>query len=60
MADRSPASLRTEARLECTSCGARIELCAFCESAECSYPICYRCLRRELRQSLTQPHVHGG
>jgi len=60
MAQRSPAPMQTEARLDCTRCGARIEVCAFCERADCSHPICYRCLRQELRQSLAQPHAHGG
>jgi hypothetical protein len=59
-ADRSTSSARIEARLACTRCGARIELCAFCERIDCAHPICYRCLRRELGQSLVQPHAHGG
>jgi hypothetical protein len=59
-ADRSSDPIQTEARLQCTRCGARIELCAFCESPACPKPICYRCLRQELRQSLAQPHAHGG
>jgi hypothetical protein len=60
MADRSANPTRIEARLECTRCGARIEVCAFCESLACSNVICYRCLRQELRQSFAQPHAHGG
>jgi hypothetical protein len=59
-ADRSASPTQVEARLECTRCGARIELCAFCERADCPSPICYRCLRQVLRQSLAQPHAHGG
>jgi hypothetical protein len=60
MADGSASPTQIEARLACTRCGARIEVCAFCESADCSQVICYRCLRQELRQSLAQPHAHGG
>jgi hypothetical protein len=60
MGDRSSGQTQIGARLQCTRCGARIELCAFCESADCSDVICYRCLRQELRQSLAQPHEHGG
>lgn len=60
MADRSANPTRIEARLVCTRCGARIEVCAFCESADCSNVICYRCLRQVLRQSLAEPHAHGG
>jgi hypothetical protein len=60
MVDRSPAPMQSDARLKCTRCGARIELCAFCQSPDCSHVICYRCLRQELRQSLALPHAHGG
>jgi hypothetical protein len=60
MADRSPGQTQVGARLVCTRCGAGIEVCAFCESPDCSNVICYRCLRQELRQSLAQPHAHGG
>jgi hypothetical protein len=65
MADRSRLRLQAlgseqSTLLRCTRCGARIELCAFCESVDCSLAICYRCLRQELRQSLAQPHPHGG
>jgi hypothetical protein len=60
MADRSPRPTQTEALLRCTRCGALIELCAFCERADCPSVICYRCLRQELRQSLAQPHAHDG
>ena len=46
--------------LRCQRCGRRIELCAFCQDPACRNIICYRCLREELRQSLVQPHAHGG
>ena len=60
MADRSSRPTPVEQRLECTRCGARSEVCAFCESPDCANVICYRCLRRELRQSVAHPHAHGG
>lgn len=60
MSDRSSRLSQVEARLVCTRCGARIEICAFCESPDCSSVICHRCLRQELGQSLAQPHAHGG
>jgi hypothetical protein len=60
MVDRSVGPTEIEARVECTRCGSRIELCAFCESPACPAVICYRCLRQELRQSLAQPRAHGG
>ncbi len=48
------------ALLRCMRCGRGIELCAFCERDDCGHVICYRCLRLELRQSIAQPHTHGG
>ena len=62
MADRSRVAAMPlgERLLRCTRCGSRIELCAFCESADCGHVICYRCLREELGQSVVQPHAHGG
>lgn len=60
MAERSSARRLAEPRPVCERCGSTIEVCAFCESPDCRHVICYRCLRRELRQSLPQPHAHGG
>jgi hypothetical protein len=62
MVDRSStlAPPRPERPVRCTRCDSRIELCAFCESEDCGRAICYRCLRQELKQSLAQPHPHGG
>jgi hypothetical protein len=50
------------APLACTTCGRVIEVCSFCERADCpAGSICYRCLRIELKQQpLVQPHGHGG
>jgi hypothetical protein len=59
MTDPSANSTQIEVRLACTR-GARIELGGFCERADRSHAICYRCLGRELRQSLVRPHAHGG
>jgi hypothetical protein len=46
--------------LVCTRCGVAIELCGFCERAECPEAICARCLRIQLGESMDQPHAHGG
>jgi hypothetical protein len=46
--------------LTCTRCGVVIEVCAFCERAECPEAICARSLRIELGESMAQPHAHGG
>jgi hypothetical protein len=61
MADRSPVvAPHADRPFRCARCGSWIEVCAFCEEADCASVICYRCLRRELRQSLDHPHPHGG
>ncbi len=46
--------------LVCTRCGVGVELCAFCDREACRHPICYRCLRGELHESMAHPHAHGG
>lgn len=46
--------------LACERCGVVLEICAFCERDVCGHPICYRCLRLQLGQSMAHPHVHGG
>jgi hypothetical protein len=48
------------AALNCGTCEVTLELCAFCERADCGHTICARCLRIELRESLAHPHAHGG
>ena len=62
MVERSPGAVATHLSrpVRCTRCGSWIEVCAFCESPDCASVTCYRCLRRALRQSLDQPHPHGG
>jgi hypothetical protein len=44
----------------CIRCGVTVECCGFCERVDCPEVICSRCLRIQLRESLPQPHVHGG
>jgi hypothetical protein len=44
----------------CRGCGVAVECCAFCEQDDCTETICYRCLRTQFRESLPQPHIHGG
>jgi hypothetical protein len=39
------------AKRVCVICGDDVESCGFCEREDCSKPVCYRCLRFELRQS---------
>jgi hypothetical protein len=46
--------------ISCATCDTTVEVCAFCERADCGHTICYRCLRIELRESLAHPHAHGG
>jgi hypothetical protein len=51
---------RTEsAVLVCTGCDREIEHCAFCDE-RCGHELCYRCVLYELKESLAQPHAHGG
>ena len=44
----------------CVVCGVVVECCGCCERVDCSETIYSRCLRIQLRESLPQPHVHGG
>lgn len=44
----------------CMRCGSRNECCAVCERDRCEHPICYRCLRLQVRQTVAHPHGHGG
>jgi hypothetical protein len=44
----------------CSQCEGVVEVCAVCEREDCPEPMCYRCLRVEVRQSLPHPHAHGG
>lgn len=44
----------------CVSCGAAVEVCAFCDNDACPHPMCYRCVRLAVREEVAQPHQHGG
>ena len=45
--------------LRCTGCDREIEACAVCEE-RCGRELCYRCVLYELKESVPQPHGHGG
>ncbi len=59
---RAPEVVPTDQQrpVRCATCGRWVEVCSFCEDPGCRSVICYRCLRVALRQSLDQPHRHGG
>jgi hypothetical protein len=57
---RPDAPERTSPTLACCRCGRTIDLCAFCERAECAVSTCYACLRVAVGQEMAQPHDHGG
>lgn len=44
----------------CSRCGAKTDVCAFCEGPDCLFTICYECLNLALQQAVAQPHAHGG
>lgn len=46
--------------LTCKDCATVLEVCSFCEQTRCRHPICFRCLRFQLGESLAHPHSHGG
>lgn len=43
----------------CSECGREIEECAAC-GGRCGKECCHRDLLFSLRESIPQPHVHGG
>jgi hypothetical protein len=49
-----------ERTLRCGTCGRWIDVCAFCRRVDCDHVVCYRCVRLAFRQSIAQPHLHGG
>jgi hypothetical protein len=55
---RTPAE--SVAGVACAGCDRPLETCAFCEQEGCPSPSCYGCLVVDLRESLAQPHEHGG
>ena len=46
--------------LLCSSCGAQIDICHFCDEVGCPKAVCYTCISVALRQMERQPHAHGG
>jgi hypothetical protein len=46
--------------LVCSGCEREIECCALCEEEGCGAEICYRCVLYETKESIPQPHTHGG
>jgi hypothetical protein len=47
-------------RTVCVVCGRDIEACACCQSDRCGDPICHRDLLFATKESIPQPHGHGG
>jgi hypothetical protein len=43
----------------CAECERAVEVCGLCGEA-CGVEVCYRCALVELKESLPQPHAHGG
>ena len=43
----------------CGGCSREIDACGFC-GERCGHEVCYRCVLFELRESVRQPHAHGG
>jgi hypothetical protein len=46
--------------LRCTHCDRDVEVCSFCDEAECGHALCYRCVVLSLREEVAEPHGHGG
>ncbi|MBI4260212.1 MAG: hypothetical protein HY658_06560 [Actinobacteria bacterium] len=44
----------------CVGCGRELEVCSCCEEPGCGNPLCYPDLAVLARQSMRQPHLHGG
>jgi hypothetical protein len=49
-----------EEEVACLHCGKKLDECAFCDERDCGAAICFECVVSDLRQSLPQPHKHGG
>lgn len=43
----------------CAECRREVEACGFC-GERCGHEVCYRCCLEALRETLPQPHLHGG
>lgn len=44
----------------CLVCEREIDACACCEDGRCENAICHRDLLFAMRESMAQPHHHGG
>jgi hypothetical protein len=62
MADRRTTSTAAsrEPQTSCRDCERSLEACAFCERQECPEAVCFQCLRVGLKESIAEPHGHGG
>jgi hypothetical protein len=58
MIERSTDQTLTE--LVCKGCNRTIEWCSFCDRTDCAVAVCYGCMLVDLRESIPQPHAHGG
>jgi hypothetical protein len=45
---------------KCKGCDREIDICACCQEPGCPAAICFGCQNRELKQTIPQPHAHGG
>jgi hypothetical protein len=43
----------------CVECRRELEDCGFC-GEHCGHEVCYRCALVMLKETLPQPHGHGG
>lgn len=46
--------------VRCSSCELEMDVCSFCDEAECAKPVCFTCVAVALKQMEPQPHAHGG
>jgi hypothetical protein len=55
-----PAEQTSTVGLVCQGCNTAIEWCSFCDRTDCGAAVCYSCVVVDLRESIPQPHAHGG
>jgi ribosomal protein L32 len=46
--------------LRCSGCDRELEVCAFCDEADCGHALCFHCVLIELKAEVPEPHAHGG
>ena len=46
--------------LTCIECGRDIDVCAFCDEAQCGAALCYRCVNRLLYPASPESHQDEG